>query len=722
MGKYSIESLIDRQEDPQLVEKYGPGYSEKNLGNELTGLTPEGQVVGTGAYPAEIEQAVKTPTPTVDAASLGSMIKSNFADDPKTQMAIFAADRFPDVPLQDAMSRYKMVDGKVAFTTGEKLKDGQLKYYFEKPSDAWGKAEKFIAAIPAYGPEVVMSTILGFGGAVAGGASPVPGGAAALGATGAALGAAGGEGLRKTIGGALFDEPQTLEGNVESMGKSAAWAAAGEGFGAAIGGLVNKFARRRTVRDLENLDQPSIDSLSALAEQQGIQLTPAELTGLQSLISRQELLRDLPASEDVMKNFLKIRDEQVQRAVLGMFQDLAPAAKSPTRAFKRGIQTAHEKTQLLEARRGVRTNKIYEDAFNNQKAPVNVRPVIEKLNEWRSIGTKVDPNNPLAGGATREQEIMIDGLLSELTTTSPTAGMGQVPKDSLKSLHQVKIKIDKMIDAIPESPTAKQKFDNVILNEVKTSLLEQMKIASPRYDEARSLYHKLSKPIDAIKDTFAGDIGKLDPKNSNQVGEILFGKDSNPVEVKHARSVISSVDPEAWNGVVRGYMEGFFNKGLKDSSVGAVGNTGGNYRKAMFGSVHSRNMLRAALTPQQYKGVSDVMSVLEATGRAFKPQSATPARQTAKEEMGVEATGVVDALQLVTQPTSPFASMLKGYRTLSMGDYARANAEMITSPTGLAELRKIGRQLTELTPENKAFIPTVGAGLALIMEQNRDEQ
>ena len=719
------EALAEKRkastEEPQAVEpqlgKWGAALAKKRQ----TGITSEGQAVGVSKdFPIEIDQAVKTPTSTVDAADIGTMVKANFVDDPKTQMAIYASDRFPDEPIDKAVQRYKEVDGKVAFTTGEKLADGQLKYYFEKPDSIGGKVEKFIAAIPAYGPEAVMSAIGGMGGFVSGTATggplaPVTGPAGGI--TGAALGAAGGEGYRKTIGGLFFDEPQTVKGNIKSMKESAKAGAIGEVVGLGMGAGWNTFLTKKVVRDIADLDQGATDTLLNMAKSQGIDLTPAEATGLQSLISRQELLRDLPASADVIQKFLKTRNEQVQKAVLNMFSDLAPKVKSPERAYRGGIEAANRKLEQLTTRRHKKTSNLYKKAFAEQKTPVDVKPVMEKLQGWKDIGTGGD----LVGGATKEQASMIDNIISELTVESPVAGMGQVQKNSVEALHQVKLKIDKMIDAIPESPSAKQKFDDRILSDVKKSLLAQMKKASPEYDEARALYAKLSGPVDEFKKTFAADIGSLDPKKAKRVGTILFSETSSPLEIRHAKSMISSLDPEAWNGVVRGYLEQVFNRGLKDSSIGAEGNIGGMYRKAIFGSKDARSKLRAALSPQQYRSVSDLMTVLEATGKAFKQQSNTMPRQVAKETMEVEAEGLLRIADIAATPTQATGKLLQSLRTLSLEDYARKQAKMLTSPTAMVDLKKAGRLLKELSPREKGFLPALNAGLAVILEQNIDE-
>ena len=681
-----------------------------------SGLTSEGLATGVSTdFPIIRDQAVETPAQGVDAADVATMVKANFVDDPKTQMAIYAADRFPDVPLAQAVKRYKVVDNKVAFTTGEKLADGQFKYYFEKPSSLKGMSERFIAAIPSHGPEVVMSSILGTAGFFSGGTVGGPPGAYGGAMIGGGTGAAGGEGYRKTIGNLFFDEPQTVKGNVEDMSAAYLGGTFGEAVGVPGGLLFRKMLTRKTVQDIAELDKTQTQSLIDLAKSKGIDLTPAESSGLQSLISRQELLRDLPASADVIQNFLKLRSEQVQRATLDMFEDLAPKVRSPERGYRGGIEGAQNKLEQLELKRHRKSSHKYKEAFSEQKEPVDIDPVIAKLDEWQTIGTK----EGLEGGATREQATMIDDIMGELRQNPVQDGIELPPvtKGSLEALHQVKLKLDKMIEAIPESPSAKQKFDEVILTDVKKELLKQMKKASPKYDEARALHAKHSKPIDAFKGTFASDIGGLDIKKARRVGSILFGATSSPTEIKAARSMINSIDPNAWNGVVRSYLEEVFNKGLKDSSIGAIGNIGGNYRKAIFGSDEARRRLRAALTPRQYSGVKDLMTVLEATGKAFKQQSNTMPRQVAKEAMEAEAEGVVRMADAILTPTQVTGKALETLRTLSLADYARKQAKLLTDPESMHDLSRLAPILRELSPREKAFFPAISSALGVILRQ-----
>ena len=155
--------------------------------------------------------------------------------------------------------------------------------------------------------------------------------------------------------------------------------------------------------------------------------------------------------------------------------------------------------------------------------------------------------------------------------------------------------------------------------------------------------------------------------------------------------------------------------------MGAVGNIGGAYRKAIFGSKDARSKLRAALTPEQYKGVSDLMTVLEATGRAFKQQSNTMPRQVAKESMEIEAEGLLRISDIASSPTEPLNKFIKAMKTLSLEDYARKQAIILTSPSSLADLRRSSRLLREMSPREKGFLPALSAGMSAILNQNINE-
>ena len=714
MGKYSEMLLNPADEAEQPKQKYASILEPQEV--KETGITSEGLAVGVSTdFPIIRDQAVETPASGVDAAEVATMVEANFVDNPKAQMAIYAADRFPNEPLEQSVKRYKIVDDKVAFTTGEKLADGQFKYYFEKPSGLKGMAEKFIAAIPSHGPEVVLSTALGVGGATVGGTVGNLPGAMGGASLGAGLGAAGGEGYRKTIGNLFFDEPQSVEGNVKDMTKAYLGGAASEFVGVPAGRAFGKLLTRKTVQDIAELDKTQTQSLIDLAKSKGIDLTPAESSGLQSLISRQELLRDLPSSADVIQNFLKLRSSQVQKSVLEMLEELAPRVKSPERGYRGGIEGATAKLEQLELKRGRKSSPIYKKAYTEQKEPVDIDPVIAVLDDWKNIGAKDD----LVGGATKEQTDLIDDLMNELRQNPVQDGVQLPPvsKTSLEALHQVKLKIDKKLLALEESPSAKEKFDKAILLDVKEELLNQMKKVSPTYDKARAMHAKHSKPIDEFMKTFASDIGKLDQKKARRVGSILFGSTSSPLEIKAARSMINSIDPKAWNGVVRSYLEEVFNKGMKDSAIGATGNIGGAYRKAVFGSKDARRRLRAALTPSQYAGVKDLMTVLEATGRAFKQQSNTMPRQVAKEAMEAEAEGIVRMADVAATPTKVTGKMLETLRTLSLADYARKQAKLLTDPESMHDLSRLAPILRELSPREKAFFPAISSALGVILRQ-----
>ena len=127
-------------------------------------------------------------------ASFWAHLKAGIVDDPITKAKIYAADRFPDLTEDERMKRYRLVSGEVVF------KDMDNKWYSESPGMFHNKLKKFLGETTAHTPAIAMGVVGAMGGPEL-----------------AALGAAGGEGIRKTIGATVFDEPQKTRENISTM-------------------------------------------------------------------------------------------------------------------------------------------------------------------------------------------------------------------------------------------------------------------------------------------------------------------------------------------------------------------------------------------------------------------------------------------------------------------------------------------------------------------------
>ena len=134
-------------------------------------------------------------------------------------------------------------------------------------------------------------------------------------------------------------------------------------------------------------------------------------------------------------------------------------------------------------------------------------------------------------------------------------------------------------------------------------------------------------------------------------------------------------------------------------------NMAGDWRKRVFGSERQQKIMQLAMGPQRYSAFTDLMEVLEATGRVPKGQSMTqPAMEAAKQES-------FDA--------APVASLTKGFGIGGLRDWWIANktdawrtslAKVITNKDAVDTLSQL-RKLRSLNPKSEKAIEVVSLAL-----------
>ncbi len=628
-----------------------------------------------------------------EGADFGTLIKAGIPDDPKTRLKIFADAR--GIPKKDIDKRFRIEGEDIQF----KGEDG--KWRSESPSGFMGGVKEFGADIVSHSPELVMGTA----GAIAG----TPGGFPGM-AAGGALGAAGGEGYRKSVASILYEEPQTVQDNLEDMGAAGAWAIGGELTGVMLGKGYKAVKTRRAAKDIDRLDKVATDSLEKLAKEQGIQLTPSELTGLRSMITQQWLLGSLPGSSDIIESFLKNREGDIQKSVYGLFDKLAKE-QSPFMGYKSGVQGAKKARERLVDYRHRESNEIYKQAF--------------KKNPRVDMTSIMDDLNVSEGDVGGSQLATLEWVKNELKKTAPKGkGMFQNSR-ALSQMHGIKLSMDARIEGLIDGTISADKADLRMLQEYKEKMLDEMDNASPLYTEGNNVFEELSGPINNLDEHLVGGFVKYDDDQVMGLSTKLFGPRSSPELIGETREIISAADPESWNSVVRAHLQDAFEK-TREGAVDVTSNIGGIYRKAVFGTERKRKMLRSALGTQQYAALDDMMTVLDATGRSFKGQSITIPAGFAAEEMKEEAIasgsklirGGIEAANILSAPRR----IKEAYEGFLMGSYNERMAEIITDKDAMARLRKETMKLRQVSPKTEKGLAILGTTLGIMLGNELEEE
>lgn len=668
---------------------------------EAQKLLPQGQNAG------DIVPDSRVPREPVDintiggGAGWGALAKAAFVDDPQTKLKIFAAAR--GVPESEIPQRF-LVDGSQIYFKDEKGTFRPENDQSLLSAQGW---KELAASQPAYLPAEVLGTVggmLGAGLGAAGGPAGVVGG----GAAGAGLGFAGGEGYRKVAGNLIFDEPQTVGQNIQDMAVAGTVGALGDIAGRGIGKLVNKVRTRRAVQDVGSLDARTSQEVMDMAKRRfNIDLTPGEATGLESLLQEQWMLAKHPASASAMRQFLTNREPAVRGAVLEYINGIARAA-SPYKAGIRAFDGVEGYRAALVRARSQATEPLYKQAFAET-------PEVDVSDIMQSLAAKAKNAN---GAQKRTLRMIADDISGpEIVTDSGETIMG---KPSLEKLQNAKIRIDAMLDQYNKpmaDMTSAQRFDRRILAEYKDQIVSLMEEASPTYARAKAVFAEKSAPINQLDDSLLGGFVKRDSEESMRAVEAIFGPKSSPEAVANARQILATADPEGWNNVVRAHLESKFNR-LKDLQVNEPQNVGGMFRKAVFGSAQDKAMLRAALSPEQYQGLTDLMGVLDMTSRGFRGQSHTVTAGEALARMKDDAMSEAPALLRIGVQASNIHTLPSRVRQFFINGYTDKHmqrmAEIVTNRDSLRQLMTYTGKLRQADLTKEQRMATLGAFIAYL--------
>ena len=623
----------------------------------LLGQTPEAQPApgfADALLSGQPLPAVDIPPPSLPAPqqpSLGTLAASSLASELEPQVRFLASRIFPGQPFESVVGRFALDEDNQFLVDGVPIAPG----FLEQAASSLGQT------LPELGA--------GFAGMAAAPliATGPQGLAAAAGIAG--LGGAAGQGVREALA-------QQIIGQEPSLGRIAT--AGVVGTGSELGGAIAiKFINRKAARDIARFSRKNAKKVQSVAEKLGITLTPAEITGLRSLAGQQRVLANLPQSADVIGDFLKIRDEEIQDAVGRFIQNISPQGSTVVAGQElRGA--ANQAIQNALAERAAQASPLYQAAFASA-AQVDTSLTRELIDRQLKKAA-----GPIASGLRRARGFLVDG---------------DTPKTDVEALHNAKLAIDDMLGRTgPNSlgRTAKRR-----LMEVKDSLVQELDAASPEYAQARAIFEEGSPPVTQLQ---KGVVGRLadtaDPQLVGMTRQIFSPAQSSPEIVASARGSIEAVNPEAWRGAVRAHLQETFETIPEAAGADAL-NVGAKFRKAIFGSAKKRQMMRAALTDEQFDSLKQLMDTLERTGRVFRSESITRFADEGIKELERQAKPFgAKVIESTLSPQSFGTRFSQWWTDVALGNHAEDLARIITSPEGLNRMK----ELKQLSPRSTTAI------------------
>jgi hypothetical protein len=575
-------------------------------------------------------------------------------------------------------SRYRIVGSDIVYQADDGKFYAEVPGILKAPTTSLAYVAPDIAeAIPSIGTGIISAPLMLTG---------LPGAAASVAMTGGTAAAA--NVARQKIAGLISGEDRPLD-----VGQAATSGLLDAATQLIPGGRAAVF-NRRTASDIGQLDSAASANLQRMAQERGIQLTPAELTNLPSLKSQQKVLGNIPESSDVLGRFYEKRlQEQVQPAVDEFLGSISRVSDPMTAGF-RGQTALKDQLEALKKQRKDLVDPYYDAAFDVAK-PVDVKPIVSRIDSMLEI----------AKGEEKKELQRIKELMFREVTVKDAEGKEVTKKvldDRLRALQRAKF----AIDATLESDAVKT-MDKVIQGEIgaiKNDLVTAMGVNNPKYLEANEAFATFSYPIERFLSKRPGlSLTNVSPDNLNQFASRVF-EGASPQTVRYVRQQVEATNPAAWQDVTRSWLQQKWEKasgvtpGARDLPLDA----GATWRNILFGNEKDRKVLQAALTKDQYTALTDLTTVLEAAGRVKKIGSDTAFNQKVLKDMGDQAGGffqTVGKLAGGINLVAPLQFVSDWASKQQFGKNAESIAGIITSPDGMSRLR----ELRKLSPTSVKF-------------------
>ena len=617
--------------------------------------------VGSGNFPP-----FQKPLTAISDSDRGADVSTSFVGgiptDKQSSIKYFAEKR------GISPSRYKIINGEVAY----QAEDG--KFYKEIAGPA--------STMAYYAPDVLET---------------LP--ETAVGIASAPLALAGPAGVASTV--ALTGATSALSNLIrQSFGK----AVSGQdisplkvGVSGLLGGLPQAIpsgaatiAQRNLVKDIGSIDKAALSSILNKAKATGVELTPAEITNLSSLMGQQKVIGNIPSSSKTMTDFYEKREtNQIQPAVENFLRKISPVDDFAD-AGKMGAEALAASKVGLETAREVATDPLYTKAFE-LSAPVDVSPVVSKINDYLKT-------------AKGQQEVTLTKIKNLLYTQKTRLDANgeevtvKVLDDRLPGLQNAKFDIDRLFK--DEAFGSMDKKIQRELTEIQKDLVSQMGKNNPEYLTANAEFSLLSKPIEEFNKRKTGtSLTAITPDNLNQFADRLF-ESKSLTAISYAKKQIQSADPDAWDAVTRAYLQRAWEKAKTPSrsQQGMKLDTGNTWQNMLLGDIQSQKAIRLALGPNQFKALNDLADVLQAAGSVKKLGSDTAFNAQILQQMKNDAKGDPVALAAigvgtVLQPQNWGKKLSDWAVERRFQNDADKIAKIITSPDGISKLKEL-RQMS----------------------------
>lgn len=564
------------------------------------------------------------------SANFGASLKSALVEDPETQRRLIAESLFPGDP--SGINRVGFIEGSPAYVDDQgvlrKVSPGLV---------------RFGAQMTANLPETIGATV-----------------GAGAGVAGATLGAVGARGLKRAAAGYVFDEPQTIEGNIKDLAGEAALnlATAGAGRG------VTRFADRAKIVDFSPRDLKNAEQVRQYVKRtMDIDLDLAQASGDRKLIAIKAYAARYPGKS---ADLIQAADEAAQgqfMAATDRVLDAVANAKPFEVAGSDAINSAQMAIRLARQNVYQQVKPLYEAAYAAKPQISNPRLLsMLKLPYF-------------------QQAYLAGQRIAKLEGNALKAG----EKPDLRALDYTKQGLDDQIEKLVQAGRRKEA---AALIERKNEFVKFLdNVTDDKYQQARKAYADLiEQTVSPLENGPVGVLAKIEDRQAAIAAAKIFDdRGITPAQITTARSAIEKQNPDVWNSLVRTYVSGKMDRALREAQTGEVINPAGKLRQALYGRTSDREKLKAMLPPGASSALDDLMTAAEKLASTPIAGSNTMRDTEIKEMLGSQGAVVFRWL------TSPRQSITDAAERRALEQGTQAVTEAILDSAKRAQLRQVAR-------------------------------
>lgn len=469
----------------------------------------------------------------------------------------------------------------------------------------------------------------------------------------------------------------------ERAALSAVFGGGAEILGPAFRAMTRKF--RGTPDDLKYIDLDAVKELKQAEDITGIKLLEPQATQARGDAAYMKILQDLPETQQQMAVRLNQQNQEAGAAVTNYLASIGDK-KAIVNAPKQVRDLAVGAIDEMKAARSELVRQGYQDAFS-AGTKINVAPIVAEVDSLLAK-TSSSATNPVRKTLLEAKDQLMadaqDGLVD------------------LEILHSVKMNMDDTIGAFGEGGVSGQ--SRKALTEVKNSMVNSMDKASPLYDQVKSIYREASGPINEMQNSLVGKVSGVKDDNLKKVLSSIFdASESNPANLKQAKSIIESQDPEAWNQLLRAHLESNLGK-MSTRSVEGVQNTPSLYLGALFGKNEvQRRMILDSMNGEQKASARWLEMALKAASRGRAGGSDTAAKLAAKENIRGER-----SLFEYLSPLNWSKQLSESARQAKFERRAEAFVDAMTDGEWSAEMAKLKQMNPTDSASARALVQMLG--------------